>query len=264
MVPQSSPVSSGIALNGSGMPSSGLVHFFDAENINGTNNSGIADGNEVNTWNNLGTSGIAITAAVVAGATFRAAGINSRPSLEFDGMTERYLSTSGAPKLDIDFIHNTGVFDFFIVAKFDTAKASVIFSNTNTAGARGFFAATKAANNFEAYVFNAAAGNPMASVAAGGSYAATTPMLLRISGDGPGASNFQLKSSGTAAATDTIDAPSVGAATNNASCLGASHTGVSSFVDGHIGIMAIYDKKLSAAELAIVHALALSRYGVNP
>ena len=65
----------GIALNSSGMPSSGLVHFFDAENVNGTNNSGISDGNEVTTWVNLGSGAINITASVLAGPTFRSAGM---------------------------------------------------------------------------------------------------------------------------------------------------------------------------------------------
>lgn len=240
-----------------GPPQLGLQVWLGAERIAGAN------GDYVSTWYN-GVSG-GPNAVAAAPSSFYAPGLklaSGQPAcVQFDGVQDRLVLTGSAATLA--FIHTTGLYDIFLVTRRrNNGIDAVPFANTNTTADKGlYFAFTDTGVQWVICAGGSATVNHTVA------YPATIGQVKKFQFRGDG-SNSKIS-----ADLSTFDTKAFTAAlgSGNASAdyeLGSDRFGASlgeggsEFYDGDIHCLLIYNRNLSAAEVATVRNYISRTFGV--
>lgn len=246
-----------------GSPPSGATYLFDADNVDGTNNSTMSNGAFVSTWKNLGSLGATGDATQVGGnaasPVFLANAISGKPGLAFDGITD--LLNIGGSKASMRGLVSTGKTGHIaIVYRHDGPRGTLsrtIFGNTNTSSTPGIAIGYSGATG--GYQF-------LIGQASTGANALNQPrpvmakqQILQLWADG---SNYSFKSNAVAG-TQTGSLAAVVALTSDTSNFmgfGCNGAVISDCSDGVFAWMAYWPANLSAGDQTTLENYLTCKY----
>ncbi len=221
----------------------GLWAWFDAaDGVNGQSNPP-PDGTPVSSWHDRGNGGHdLVRTAAGAEPLFRVAAANGYPALDFDG--GRYLwGDSGA-----EFGTLNGAKTVFVVCEADEANGGYVFDGTSSSGRNAFFTGQNAApGQWQTFTGTASVTGPFVDTRV----VQVHSLLL----DGGYQEQF-LNGSSVASASESLS-PLKGL------ILGARYS-VSTFFDGRIAELLVYDELLAAADRQAIEAYLLTKHPITP
>jgi len=236
------------------VPASGLVYWFDADDVDGSNNSTMFTGASVSTWVNLGSgeSGTGNTAPM-----FISNFVYGHPAVNLSGSTQMIDMGAGSESTAA-FLHQTAVFDIVIALQGVRYTASNPLLDTDENGSLG--------TGLDISVDSS--GHPIARIASSGTavvnYTATHTALplfswgiIEVTGDGSSISiSTDMQKFESAPITGALPA---GISTDHLFIGGWNST---AGWDGSIEGALIYNRQLTAAERLGLKQLLAQRAGL--
>lgn len=252
-------------------PSTGLALHLAAWEPNGNQGAGLVSGSFMSTWKNRG-SGVADAAQVApAHQPQWKAARNRWPAVQFDSISDRFDIPSGDSTLK--FIHETAVFDIFVALRGAVNKYGVVMGNAFNVGDMGFLIERVHNVANAPLTFYLFLGPGTFRLLPTNSYFVPAPpsfepgrankMLFRAAGVGSrvqASNDFSVFYSTTGGGSGAaIPALPSGNATQAAQvgAIGSNH-----FLGGEVLDIAIYNRNLSAGELATMSTYFSERYGI--
>ncbi len=218
---------------------SGLVLYLDAENVNGSNNSGMVDGQFVSNWVNSAAANSANTYGAIA-PTYVASGFgNNKPAVRFDGLTNVLGDTDSSLN-----VTGTGLTIFIVKHETTTAGAGGGFFGNYGGSGTGYYIAE---DPTKFYFFAGAS-------VSGGSSTATTnrPLILGALQDATTMTLYVNGSPVASGASASILSSGAPVGVGNDGRYYPSTAGGDGFWGGDYRDVLIYNRALSASEFASV------------
>ena len=247
-----------------------FVWQFDADDIDGANNSTLSNGELITVWNNDGGSDADDADIGIDGndgykPTFAEATINGHDAVSFDGVAKhRQISTSTSSAA---FVHETGDFHFVFVMRPDvtTIDFKTLAANTETSGTVGFIIWLTAAQKVRTLVARAVGGTFAFDYTSTFTLTTGQWVTVEVAADSnPGAPSGTLsvaKNFGTFETQALLNTFGAGAAPNDLA-IGITPPVANFPFDGAMALVLIADRKLTTQERADVQAVVSCRYGI--
>lgn len=249
-----SPASTGCAA----IDTSLFAYIYDAENIDGTSNSTISDGELIGTWSNEGSGADATQTVGAYKPVAELLSLNNRASVAFDGVAD--VMTIGSSTTGLSFIHETGTFDIYFVFRKDLSTTRYILANTNTTSHLGFLIYTTAADKVSFVGTRGVNGTNNISYTSTFTVSSGEWAFVEMRGDG---TTFRAAKNGGTYETGSFgNKPfTAGSATNSATIASDGIT-TTSRLDGAFALILISSSELTTDQRTQVESVIGCRYGL--
>jgi hypothetical protein len=237
------------------LPPSGAILQLSAWNYDGANNSGKANGVAVSTWVKIqGTaSDFAASAESVEPHLKTASG--ESPAILFDGVAD-YI-TGANTQTTLSFLHETGVFDMFVVVRRLAGSTGYPFGNTAQSTEKGFFTIFDASGNLRVLLCRGESSVFIVDKTTTLAAAVGVPTKFHIRGTG---TQVRISKDFSTYQTGNYTAAVIAGAATNTFQLGGIIPSL--LVNADFYEFFVYDRNLTADEVTQMGAYILQREGI--